>query len=206
MSERGILFSAPMVQALLAGTKTQTRRVFRPPAPFVETDEGIFIQVALGNMKMPYSVGDQLWVREAWRSDISWDADKPSNLPQGASVRYEADGMWRWTGCPGKMRPSLFMPRWASRITLEVTDVRLQRLQDICEADCIAEGIESVADSFGNGPAYCDYGLGDINDMAEWYARPIDSYRSLWVKLHGAPSWISNPWVVALTFTVERHP
>lgn len=134
---RGILFSAPMVRALLAGTKTQTRRVIKPDGRYrldlVCPSDG-------GPARCPQGApGDRLWVREAWRADVAHDALPPREIPPGSPVFMEASALnWQGgphDGTPGKLRPGMFMPRWASRILLEVTEVRVERLQDISEAD-----------------------------------------------------------------------
>lgn len=147
MSDRPILFSAPMVRAILDGHKTQTRRVMKLQAH-----------------PCPYGVpGDRLWVREAFRFLDSFDGDSPTAVGDRcliagypkpwAPTQYEADGWrdnWMNVGTPpgtiaaGKLRPGIHMPRWASRITLEITDVRVERLQDISNADCAREGHRSV--------------------------------------------------------------
>lgn len=200
MSDRPILFSAPMVRALLAGTKTQTRRVIEPvTGPIQEGD--IIVSwpadapVRKGLTFRPrFAVGDRLWVKETWRTHRSWDDHKPSDVPR-SRLWYEADR----DNCDqhGKARPSIFMPRWASRLTLTVTDVRVERLQDISEADAIAEGIEPSALS-GH---WKDYGP----DPLPW-ASPVESYRSLWKSLHTKPDhlWADNPWVCALSFDVRE--
>jgi hypothetical protein len=169
MKERPILFSAPMIRALLAGTKTQTRRIVKPGAP----DDW---------NACPYGViGDRLWVREthapaadswgAWERRMQKDGCGPAPV-----IHYAADG-----GDPfvEKWRPSIHMPRWASRITLEIVAVRVERLQDISEADVAAEGVL-------------------VDDIAPPYWR---SYRELWEQINGAGSWDLNPWVWIVEFT-----
>jgi hypothetical protein len=181
--ERPILFSAPMVRALLAGTKTQTRRIAQPKRSIEPmTDECPYGQPG----------GDRLWVRESWRADAAYDAMPPRDIPAGSQVWYEAD-----TGLPGlrglvrqgKLRPGMFMPRWASRITLEVTEVRVERLQDISEADALAEGIV---------PGYGGFGLPDGSHFHA--ADPRESYFSLWEAINGRASVEANPWVWAVSF------
>jgi hypothetical protein len=228
MRERPILFSAPMVRALLAGTKTQTRRIVKPgraqqwlskdllhrspKAEFVP-NLGVFKHPSGGPLTCitpPYGVpGDLLWVREAHAlherfSDVvrvayaaslpgSWTeatAEFPAHKATGLKIKPFQEGF----------RPSIHMPRWASRITLRITDVRVERLNEISEADAIAEGIDRVANNYGNGPGYCDYLLPDVRDTAEWYNDPRNSYRSLWQTIHGEDSWPSNPWVWAVNF------
>lgn len=240
MRQRPILFSPPMVRALLDGTKTQTRRVVKPQPFNGRSDDEVRAQMrqlgALGpdeslralvnaardhgfvDDPCPYGEpGDRLYVREAWRADKSIDAMNAKQIATAAleagypkpwaPIQYEADGMrdnWvRHFGTvqtePGRYRHARFMPRWASRITLEITDIRVERLQDISEADAIAEGVERIPDNHGNGPAYRDYYL-DRDDVAEWFSNPVDSYRTLWESINGAGSWEKNRWVWVVEF------
>lgn len=207
MKERPILFSKPMVLALLAGTKTQTRRVVKPQpagkfigllerpirsmqeAPVLRAwfgagpGEGTSVEVTCPQGK----TGDQLWVREAWRADSDFDGMPPRDLGEGAHVWYEAgaglSGL-RGLSRQGKLRPSMFMPRWASRITLEVTGVRVERLQDISEVDARAEGCRCNEDT-----------------LAETgFATYRDAYKALWETINGDTSWDLNPWVWAIEF------
>jgi hypothetical protein len=205
MKARAILFSAPMVRALLAGTKTQTRRVVKGWAldwlsPGNFTPEFV---ADPGNRACPYGVpGDRLWVREAFRFLDCFNRDSPSKVGDlcvdagynkpWAPTHYEADGAranWMSVGtlpgkpAAGKLRPGIHMPRWASRITLEVTEVRVERLQDISDDDLAAEGIQELIDA------------GVDHD-----GTPRDTYRTLWEALNGAGSWDANPWVWAVSF------
>lgn len=200
MTERPILFSAPMVRALLAGRKTQTRRVVRHPH-VAEIEAWHFNGVSwrfgvygegggaadLGGMRCPYGVeGDRLWVRETWAK--AGEA--------GDAVEYRADNhdprAARW-------RPSIHMPRWASRLTLAVTGVRVERLQDISESDAIAEGIEEHrgVKAAGVSSAWRDYG-----NVGRWCPDSVESYRSLWESINGRGSWAANPWVWVVEFEV----
>ena len=202
VKERPILFSAPMVRALLDGTKTQTRRVVKPQ-PIGLTSDGVpFVHTAddekfgrLGKVVMcPYGQpSDRLWVREAWRVEKFIDNLAPRELATGCSVVYEASGeapAWR-----GKLRPSMFMPRRMSRITLEVTGVRVERLQDISEADAVAEGIERLNSPHPNVKLYRDYAPGHDSTVL-----PVYSYQTLWEQINGPDSWATNPWVWVVEF------
>lgn len=213
MADRPILFSAPMVRALLAGTKTQTRRVVKPALSgreWVEQREtGGFWRCADGEptcyagvwetheyaqqypIICPYGQpGDRLWVREAhW-----WFKDEHDPVIGYAPPKLTAeDVLYRADGDDGRRvwRPSIHMPRWASRITLEVTGVRVERLQDISEADAIAEGIERSG-TF-NWRNYLDHPYADFTSARR-------SYRSLWEQINGPGSWDENPWVWVVSF------
>ena len=194
MKERGILFSAPMVRALLAGRKTQTRRALQTqPASGIWTGRAyrdkagqtpVFIAgwvtpAADGSTACicPYGVpGDRLWVRESFSGDHMYAAEPPSAWGLNDPIWYWADGN-PITGDWTKPKPSIHMPRFASRITLDVTDVRVERLQDISAADCWAEGIS-------HSP--------DVN--------PVHEYKDLWDQINGAGSWDANPWVWVVAF------
>jgi hypothetical protein len=162
MTERPILFQGAMVRAILAGTKTQTRRAWRNSPP-----PGVPVGWVPGETKQPYGwPGDRLWVREAFRILDCWNRDSPVKVGElclnagysrpWAPTQYEADGArvnWMSVGTipgvptPGKLRPGIHMPRWANRILLEVTGVRVERLQTISEADARAEGIAELVPS-----------------------------------------------------------
>ncbi|MCH5568794.1 hypothetical protein [Pseudomonas syringae] len=214
--ERPILFSAPMVRAILSGQKTITRRACKHQ-PDVPVTDAIprrefphgpatidwywrpkFGHYQAGpssgwDFKCPYGQpGDRLWVREAWQADAQVNAIAPRKLSHGEPIQYPADGSSRQTGCsmitPGKTRPSIHMPRWVSRILLEITDVRVERLQDISRSDIRAEGLECPPELASDdvSPTYRD-----------WYPA---AWRELWESINGADSWNSNPWVWVVEF------
>lgn len=218
MTDRPIIFSGPMIRALIDGRKTQTRRCLSSksgtgPAQSVECISGYWMACEYDRrwpIRLPYASGDRLWVREDWRTSPAYDDLKPSEMCGGESICYAADGAWEswgWgnTGCVegGRPRPSIHMPRWASRLTLTVTDVRVQRLQEISEADAIAEGIAPTDASdphpFGRWK--------DYSGEADYFIAPQNSFRSLWDSLNAERGfgWDANPWVVALTFAVHRR-
>jgi len=185
MADRPIPFSEPMIRALLAGRKSQTRRLLRKPS----------LADAMGIPTTKYEVGDRLWVREAWRTYSRFDMCAPRDLPEGLYVWHEADDGYK---PKSRFRQGMHMPRWASRLTLTVSDVRVQRVQDISDADAIAEGIDPTHIP---GEPWRNYQPGRY--LANW-AVPSNSYMTLWDSLNadrGFP-WDSNPWVVALTFSV----
>ena len=207
MADRPILFSAPMVRALLDGRKTQTRR----PAKFIEPNGDQFhVQNAPGGRFgpearvpdiapdcAPFEVGDQLWVKETWRAGESWDDKKPTLIQKGVPVDYVATP--RKGGPTGKTRVSIFMPRWASRLALTVTDVRVERLNDCSEADALAEGVRPLP---GDGPNRFTV---DAEGWAISAPTAVETYRLLWNWINGPGAWEANPWVCAITFTVEQR-
>ncbi|WP_054077213.1 hypothetical protein [Pseudomonas amygdali] len=204
VKERPILFSAPMVRAILSGQKTVTRRVMKVQpvlnGGFWEVygagwGKGITsVPVMPGHSlssNCPYGrIGERLWVREAWQADAQVNAIAPRELSHGEPIQYPADGSSRQTGCsmitPGKTRPSIHMPRWVSRILLEITDVRVERLQDISEEQATAEGVG--ADETSSYRSAC-------------VDRPAGfAFRDLWTGINGSDSWDENPWVWVVEF------
>ncbi len=192
-----------MVRALLAGNKTQTRRILKPQPDYV------FRNVADGTVDSMQRVigedvngteqrvtvplpritsGDRLYVRENFQvSGIGW-GKKPKDA-RGGKVHYKADDNHGWQKIWGGWRPSIHMPRWASRLTLTVTDVRVEQLQRISQEDALAEGVgclETTAPALGEGRT----------------AR--DNFKTLWNIIHGLDAWYDNPWVVAYTFEVHH--
>lgn len=208
MTERPILFSGPMVQAILDGRKTQTRRVLKnQPGKFVhiEHDERkgwqYWWDVGTSGMpdvsqeyaplKCPYGIpGDRLWVRETWQVDAPRDgtwadtqfygckgsplSDIPAQYQRPEYCLFRAS----WTGTPIIWRPSIHMPRWACRTILEITEIRVQRLQEISEEDAKAEGVKVGV----NCPDH------------------IIAFGRLWESINGPGSWAENPWVWCVSF------
>lgn len=160
--------------------------------------------------RCPYGrPGDRLWGREAHRFVVGFDNRPPRDVSEGTPVRYECDGVdlipgvgpagggWTW----GKYRPPMFMPRWASRILLEITEVRVQRLHEISEEDAIAEGVQWLDHPpacAGQQPARGWRGYENNQPLYRDSAR--DSFRSLWVSINGIDSWDANPCVWAVSF------
>ncbi len=182
-----------MVKALLAGTKTQTRRVVKPqPEPMPgggvrwpkhgHSGPDEYLRDVAARMWCPYAQpGDRLWVRETFL----WT--KPENCwPAGLHYRADKPGVIELNGNPLCWRPSIHMPRRASRITLEITAVRVERLQEISNDDAVAEGITLHPDHHGK-PRESLYG-------------PVRTYRDLWEQINGPGSWDANPWVWVLQF------
>jgi len=157
-------------------------------------------QYATADFRVPFEIGDRLWVRETWQ----YAPSQYCHCPQ-PSEPSPCDDWLEGTGCRSnrgailyradaetltRQRPSIFMPRWASRLTLTVTDVRIQRLQDITEEDAKAEGV-----------ALAISGQGDDGTIKIRTHRT--GFVGIWQEING--NWLDNPWVVALTFTVERR-
>lgn len=210
MKERPILFSGPMVRAILEGRKTMTRRVvkLRYGADVVVTNGQVWKPARVdyaGYVDCPYGqVGNRLWVREAWRTVAEADSQAPRDLSAAHRFWYEAD-VPHQPGY-GKLRPSIHMPRIASRILLEVTAVRVERLQDISAEDAIAEGMKAITKDgrltkFGIPDAD---GLPGTDDTGwpwhAWRISPIDAYMRLWEQINGPGSWAANPWVWVVEF------
>ena len=182
MKERPILFSAAMVGALLDGSKTQTRRAVKGG---VTDYDGALARDSVCPYGRP---GDQLWVREA----IRWagEADGITASTYAADGALTVADAWPWKRV---FLPSMHCPRGLSRIQLEVTGIRVERLQDISEADAIAEGIEQLESPHAGVALYRDYAAGHDSTVS-----PIHSYTTLWEKINGTSSWAANPlvWVV----------
>ncbi|WP_287202590.1 hypothetical protein [Mesorhizobium sp.] len=228
MTDRPILFSGPMVRALLAGTKTQTRRVLRAKPgmtiPDATVDAGPAsggisrrLELPVDKLKVPYAVGDRLYVRERvacgacaigkpshWAPSF-WRGEQgtPKN-PNG--LWYEADGLAPENPITerGRWVQGMHMPRWASRLTLIVTDVRVQRVQEISAEDARDEGVDR------RSPMVRQMWLfgADKEARERIYLQACPwEYEVLWNKLNADRGfgWDLNPWVVAVTFTVERH-
>ena len=215
MSERPILFSGPMVRAILEGRKTQTRRVIKPQPPqgwqlseiYAQRSEHLKPHLIFranhptgcaGNGFSPapgkiiparYAVSDRLWVRETWATDFKENIlyratdESPSPMgPYGAKIIVD--------GVPSIWRPSIFMPREYSRITLAITRIRVERLQQITETDAVAEGIE---------PAVFD--SSHINQHLQGGSLVIDRFARLWDSINGKKvPWESDPYVWVLEF------
>lgn len=201
MTDRAINATAWEVRALLAGTKTQMRRILKPQPGWVA--DGVMYWRGTAAMiaahRLPYAVGDRLWVREPWRKEARFDHLPPRALQPGSLVSYEADYDGAPNdGCRGRLRPGMFMPRWASRLTLTVTEVRVQRLQDISTGDADAEGFG------GDFPERVMPEVFPLRDGNGWGDLSIrDCYGHLWEHINGPGAWEANPWVAAYTFTVE---
>jgi hypothetical protein len=201
MKQRPILFSAPMIRALLNSSKTQTRRIVKPQ-PLIGL-EGLMkwrdsfwyerheLLQLLVDKKCPYGkVGDQLWVRETFMSLANTGVEGRDKEGKRINYAYAAESP------PGsysddcrkeyglKWKPSIHMPRIASRITLEITNIRVERLNDCSDEDALAEGVDRT------------------NTSIPGYAKK--RYETLWESINGAGSWAANPWVWVVEFKVVK--
>ena len=194
--ERPILFSAPMVRAILDGRKTQTRRAVKvppkPPKPHPNNWQ-VVLDGAVHKVGLcPYGQpGDRLWLRETWQgyrqTNVEYDEWEEMESPKDRHIEpyqpvYKADGKT----FPDTWFPSIHMPREYSRVLLEITGVRVERLQDISKDDCYAEGLRNLN-----------------NDMAEFegaYGLVKAIFQKIWEAINGVESWKSNPWVWVIEF------
>jgi len=189
MKERPILFSGEMVRAILDGRKTQTRRIVKIPKAFkwnIHNDDRFPIAMRGTNIKCPFgNVGDRLWVRESWthhQESLEYAQAKHEDIMGGSAIYYAATDphpeQMRW-------KPSIHMPRWASRIQLEITSGRVERLHDISEEDAKAEGTEFWAPP-----------LEGFDPVSPQRVR----FQWLWEAINGSESQKSNPWVWVIEF------
>lgn len=225
MAANSIRCTGPEIRAMLAGQQTQLRRVVKWPL-LSKSDGGkrrIFTAADVSEINQylaspqrsplrrgfcPYGrPGDLLWVREAFAFT---DAHDPAFL---GSVEYQADNKVAAIdvgpvtveaphGCDpqpfaGPWKPSIHMPRWASRLTLRITDVRVERLQDISDEDARAEGVNRI--HHGDGEYYFS-ALRDEPHPENW-CYPTDAFREIWESLNGEGSWEADPFVWALSFS-----
>ncbi|ENT2836550.1 TPA: hypothetical protein RQO84_001090 [Klebsiella michiganensis] len=204
MKERGMIFNGEMVRAILDGRKTQTRR----PVKFPILDRNLGCELAGNELAGELSAGnylnsafgkpgDRIWVREAFRVH--------SRATDVATLVYKASERNSWTeqthrvpvavcnkpATPEKWTPSLHMPRWASRILLEITDVRVERLNSIHDVDAMREGIQNLTTC-----SHADFGIpGVVNSQ-----HPVRAFQLLWESIYGDESWQENPWVWVIEF------
>jgi len=249
MKEWPILFSTPMVQAILDGRKTQTRRIVKPQ-PQPTATEIVLSHQWSGNdhvarfkyngenkyevtdiYRCPYGkIGDILWVRETWRI-IGWNDGDPFTIQfkdktikrdvylnesraddyalecadQFIKAGYESDenGIFicDLSKIPTKWRPSIFMPKEACRIKLEITDIRVERVQDISEEDAKAEGVYFYGWDDYHQTDYKNYSYNDKGMCDDWGVQTAkESYQTLWESINGRGSWEKNPWVWVIEF------
>jgi hypothetical protein len=191
--ERPILFNGAMVRAILDGRKTHTRRIVKGIAiDWLKEFTREYVASPENHLCPCGSPGDRLWVRETWHTDEP-DLERARSMHEDlvslSPIYYRADQANKDPGCI--WRPSIHMPRWASRITLEVVEVRVERLQEITEEGAKAEGLIRSSGGFKGSEEH------------PWYANPITSFWSLWDCIYaGSESWDANPWVWDVEFKV----
>ena len=223
MKERGMIFNAEMVRAILDGRKTQTRR----PVKFPVLDKNLGCELAGNELAGELSAGnylnsafgkpgDRVWVRETWgvvSHELDedgriqpWTPNRPATaiheMPFGngyysGHAIYAADGDFTWGDDDGYedgrscWKPSIHMPKAASRILLEITDVRVERLNSIHDVDAMREGIQNLTTC-----SHADFGIpGVVNAQ-----HPVRAFQLLWESIYGADNWRANPWVWVIEF------
>jgi hypothetical protein len=199
VKEKPILFSGEMVKAILESRKTQTRRIVKPqPKWFPHDGKLAFDDAANNGIKCPYGEVDRLWVRETFAIDHEHGEGTRGEI--SPAVYYRAtDTKFPWAKPIWK--PSIFMPRWASRITLEVIGVKVERLQDISEADTKAEGISSFTwNNSSNGRSNPQRAYVAFPEKDGGFQTAAQAYEALWEKINGSGSWAANPWVWVVEF------
>ena len=231
MADRPILFSAPMICALLHGRKTQTRRILKPRRG-THYDDFVDVGPALGGigrklecpkekLAIPFAPGDRLWVREAWtvkRHEPCQEQERDYQRLHTPTIRYAADGeeirhqgsdaaAHTYHGLVETKKSAIHLPRWLSRLTLIVTGVKVERLQDISATDAEAEGVvwESADPPFYYVPGIFPHSRTAVG-IEEPGSSPhaVRSYAKLWEEINGAGSWDENPWVAGISFRVIK--
>ncbi|UZL43780.1 hypothetical protein JMW42_06790 [Klebsiella pneumoniae] len=230
MTERGMIFNSEMVRAILDGRKTQTRRIMAPQ-PADDIERGIFPNPEAIGWKSslrhkhgsttahfcPYGKpGDRIWVRETFQGPL-FDYDlmdsyckDPTPFEKPEFCVYKADGVPapEFYDADDELhccwRPSIHMPRWASRILLEITDVRVERLNAISPEDAESEGLERTNfTGFGDEPGLPSYPEPDVYFdplKKQWKEYPPEAFAGLWESIYGEGSWQANPWVWVIEF------
>ncbi|EUC90048.1 ASCH domain-containing protein [Klebsiella oxytoca] len=209
MKERGMIFNAEMVRAILDGRKTQTRRIVKLQPDedgLAKVTNGPWVDTSERNYRCPFGdVGDRIWVRETFQGPL-FDYEQMEAYLEDSSrfekpefCQYAADGGHRpeYQDADDNLRhgwrPSIHMPRWASRILLEITNVRVERLNSIHDVDAMREGIQNLTTC-----SHADFGIpGVVNAQ-----HPVRAFQLLWESIYGADNWKANPWVWVIEFKV----
>jgi hypothetical protein len=218
IKERPILFSAPMVRAILEGRKTVTRRAVNPQPVLCDRSgfnwkghsyglgsDGAGTVRNFSKYSCPFGTpGDRLWVRETWYCNHFEVQKGPYLQPadmvdldqarEDGDLVYAADGLTPYEQEQPTWKPSIHTPRWVSRILLEITDVRVERLKDISEEQALAEGVRPYADHAEFGEWY------HVEGIETYSAEPSMSFELLWSSINGTESWTANPWVWVVEF------
>lgn len=185
MNEKPIFMSPVEIKALLNGAKTQVRRIITGSTEFKGPYSSAYIEMHKGESGWskicPYGApGDRLWVRESWAEAHYWTTDEEAEAPLYKSADSKTPIK------PVRWRSPATMTRWASRILLEIVSVRVARLSDISEAEAVAEGF--------------DNSRSDAAIAVGWHEKPRAAYKRFWGHIHGAESWVANPWVWVVEF------
>ncbi|WP_130952324.1 hypothetical protein [Klebsiella pneumoniae] len=202
MKERGLIFNGEMVRAILDGRKTQTRRTVKPQPDedgLAKVTNGPWVDSSERNYRCPFgAAGDRIWVRETFCpvDDTQYGGEKW--VDYRATPKFEESHPAGWDSAPNdaealKWRPSIHMPRWASRILLEITDVRVERLNAISEEDATAEGVPPAGSLLPDYPGTFLTPKGD-------FATAKVAFQRLWESIYGAENWQANPWVWVIEF------
>ena len=186
-----------MVQAILRGEKTQTRRIIKPQptAQLIECGTGKkYWAINPDKLNSEYfhhnygMVGDILWVRETY-------------MPLTLGFAYNADGIWNEKFSGVRWKPSIFMPKEACRIKLKINNIRVERLNDISESDAIQEGVDRwIEERMRSKPVHYKVYYHEKGDESSFSSCPIVSYETLWQSINGEDSWKLNPWVWVIEF------
>lgn len=227
IKEIPILFSTAMVMAILEGRKTKTRRIVKDKIRIDKMGNLIMDDLNYGQdsngpafwnlikCKSKWQKGDLLWVRETFRKYCKVDEHGYTRYDQEV-IEFAADNPPMINECDGdgctmfkkdgtekfiSWKPSIHMPKIAARIWLKVESVRVERLQNISEADAVAEGIKRCERADKSGYGYFDYSGTPTPQSYNW-SNPVDSFRTLWQSINGPDSWQANPWVWVVSFKV----
>ncbi|HCE8848171.1 TPA: morphogenetic protein [Klebsiella oxytoca] len=207
--EKGLIFNSEMVRAILDGRKTQTRRTVKPLPDedgLAKVINGPWVDTSERNYRCPFGdVGDRIWVRETFQGPL-FDYEQMEAYLEDSSrfekpefCQYAADGGHRpeYQDAEDNLRhgwrPSIHMPRWASRILLEITDVRVERLNSISEEDATAEGVPPA------GSLLPDYPGTFLTPKGDFTTAKV-AFQRLWESIYGDESWQENPWVWVIEF------
>ncbi|HCF8138637.1 TPA: hypothetical protein NIU90_000451 [Klebsiella oxytoca] len=223
MKERGMIFNAEMVRAILDGRKTQTRRIVKLQPDedgLAKVTNGPWVDTSERNYRCPFGdVGDRIWVRETFQGPL-FDYEQMEAYLEDSSrfekpefCQYAADGGHRpeYQDAEDNLRhgwrPSIHMPRWASRILLEITNVRVERLNAISEEDAQREGVHTevwdqtvVARNYAARDEFFQFWSEDMPHYVEMNQLYGSSFGSLWESIYGAENWLANPWVWVIEF------
>ncbi len=202
VKEMPIIFSGSNVRAILDGRQTMTRRLVKnDPLALINLE----VCKPYDNILLSYcpygKIGDRIWVKECWATSKAYDSIPPREC-DGECIWYQAGGMIGPSATDelrGKWRPSMFMPRKLSRIDLEITNVRVERLQEISEEDSIAEGIETTPGREGHNDRWLIKSLNSLNGISSTN-NPVFAYQLLWESINGSGSWDKNPLVWVIEF------